>query len=320
MGERFQDLAELDWNSYITENGQFTNRRVTVGGSVHPRHMSSSRRVRELLARGFAHLWFDDNWRGAECYSFNLLCSPLQPGEEHVPYLDHFGATAYLLSAEAHAANVRFFLEHLEAYFEFPPIFDGCGWDPEHALLSREVREDPYQYLSRPDRWEHVWGPAVAAVEHRALRISLHPPYVKLRLPGADPAAEAPAACTRPGTPGAPPPGCVWRELHVISCIDEASFGEVLLAKRGHDVVCIKRCRNGSDGSMTKEQLQNFEREINAYRTLRHPGITSYLGCILEQPNLAVVLEHLPNGNVFDLLYMNRINVTATIRLKIASQ
>jgi len=111
-----------------------------------------------------------------------------------------------------------------------------------------------------------------------------------------------------------------WRELQVISCIDEASFGEVLLAKRGSDVVCIKRCRNGSDGSMTKEQLQNFEREINAYRTLRHPGITSYLGCILEQPNLAVVIEHLPNGNVFDLLYMNRVNVTATIRLKIASQ
>lgn len=177
MGERFRDFAELDWDSHIPPAER--NRTLVMLDD----HMSSIRRVKEMLARGFVHLWFDDNWRGAECYSFNLLCSPLQPWEEHAPYLDHFGATAHLLSAEAHAANVRFLLEHLEAYFEFPPIFDGCGWDPEHALVSEEVqllslglpevREDPYQYLS------------------------LHPPYVQLRPPV--------AACPSPGAPGAPP-------------------------------------------------------------------------------------------------------------------
>jgi serine/threonine protein kinase len=71
---------------------------------------------------------------------------------------------------------------------------------------------------------------------------------------------------------------------------------------------------------MTKEQLHNFEREINAYRVLRHPGIVRYVGCVLEHPNLAIVTEYLPRGNVFNLLYMNRVNLPAILRLRISRQ
>lgn len=39
-----------------------------------------------------------------------------------------------------------------------------------------------------------------------------------------------------------------------------------------------------------------------------------YIGCVLEHPNLAIVTEFLPNGNVFDLLYMRRVNLPAAIR------
>ncbi|CAK0831460.1 unnamed protein product [Prorocentrum cordatum] len=93
-----------------------------------------------------------------------------------------------------------------------------------------------------------------------------------------------------------------------------------MLARHGNQVVAAKRCLAGADGSMTKEQMHNFEREINAYRILKHPGVVGYVGCVLDPPNLAVLTEYLPKGNVFSLLYMNRVNLPAAIRLKISQQ
>lgn len=111
-----------------------------------------------------------------------------------------------------------------------------------------------------------------------------------------------------------------WRDLHIMQPISTGSFGEVFLARYKDTEVSVKRCILGHGGSMTKEQLHNLEREINTYRTLDHPSIVKYIGCVLEHPNLAVVTEYVPNGNVFDLLFTHRVNLPAAIRLKIASQ
>lgn len=111
-----------------------------------------------------------------------------------------------------------------------------------------------------------------------------------------------------------------WDELQILQPISTGSFGEVFLATYNSQEVSVKRCIIGTDGSMTKEQLHNLEREINTYRMLDHPSIVKYIGCVLEHPNLAIVTEYVPNGNVFDLLYMRRVNLPAAIRLKIASQ
>jgi len=111
-----------------------------------------------------------------------------------------------------------------------------------------------------------------------------------------------------------------WRELHIIQPISTGSFGEVFLGLFKDKEVSVKRCILGHGGSMTKEQLHNLEREINTYRTLNHPSIVKYIGCVLEHPNLAIVTEYIPNGNVFDLLFTHRVNLPAAIRLKIASQ
>jgi len=111
-----------------------------------------------------------------------------------------------------------------------------------------------------------------------------------------------------------------WRELQILQPISKGSFGEVFLAMWGCREVSVKRCILGHGGSMTKEQLHNLEREINTYRTLDHPQIVKYIGCVLEHPNLAIVTEYVPNGNVFDLLYTHRINLAASSRLKISRQ
>jgi len=111
-----------------------------------------------------------------------------------------------------------------------------------------------------------------------------------------------------------------WEELELVAGISTGSFGEVFLANYRGEEVSVKRCILGDDGSMTKEQLRNLEREINTYRTLDHPSIVKYIGCVLEHPNLAIVTEYVPNGNAFDLLYTYGTNLAAGLRLKIASQ
>mmetsp|Transcript_9763 Transcript_9763/g.17622 ORF Transcript_9763/g.17622 Transcript_9763/m.17622 type:complete len:660 (+) Transcript_9763:59-2038(+) len=111
-----------------------------------------------------------------------------------------------------------------------------------------------------------------------------------------------------------------WDELQIVQGISTGSFGEVFLANYDGREVSVKRCILGDDGSMTEEQLRNLEREINTYRTLDHPCIVKYIGCVLENPNLAILTEYLPNGNVFDLLYTHRVSLQAAYRLKIASQ
>jgi len=109
-----------------------------------------------------------------------------------------------------------------------------------------------------------------------------------------------------------------WCDLKLIQAISTGSFGEVFLARYSNTDVSVKRCLLGEQGAMTKEQLKNFEREINTYRCLDHPAIVRYIGCVLEYPNLAIVTEYLPNGNVFDLLYLRRVNLPAAVRLNIA--
>lgn len=111
-----------------------------------------------------------------------------------------------------------------------------------------------------------------------------------------------------------------WKDVQITKPINVGSFGEVHLALYKGQEVGVKRCILGADGSMTKEQLHNLEREINTYRTLNHRHIVKYIGCILEHPNLAVVTEYLPNGNLFDLLFMQRVNLAALLRLRIGIQ
>eukprot|EP00928_Gymnodinium_smaydae_P060959 TRINITY_DN4495_c0_g1_i1.p1 TRINITY_DN4495_c0_g1~~TRINITY_DN4495_c0_g1_i1.p1 ORF type:complete len:812 (-),score=98.50 TRINITY_DN4495_c0_g1_i1:114-2396(-) len=112
-----------------------------------------------------------------------------------------------------------------------------------------------------------------------------------------------------------------WEDIDIIRPISTGSFGEVYLATLyGERDVSVKRCILNVGGSMTKEQLHNLEREINTYRMLDHPQIVKYIGCVLEHPNLAIVTEYIPNGNVFDLLYTNGVNLPSAHRRKIACQ
>ncbi|OII77311.1 protein kinase domain-containing protein [Cryptosporidium andersoni] len=84
--------------------------------------------------------------------------------------------------------------------------------------------------------------------------------------------------------------------------------------------VAVKRWKFDNESRMTEENFKSLEREVYAYRNLRHPNICSYVGVCLEPGFYAIITEYLTNGNLFDLLYENKVVVSASDRLKIARQ
>lgn len=111
-----------------------------------------------------------------------------------------------------------------------------------------------------------------------------------------------------------------WGQLEILRPISTGTFGEVYLAMYARRECAVKKYILNPKGEMTKEQLRNMERELNAYQTLDHPNIVKYIGTCLEYPQLALVTEYLPNGNVFDLLYTKQVNLPAATRLKLSNQ
>ncbi|OII74882.1 protein kinase domain-containing protein [Cryptosporidium ubiquitum] len=84
--------------------------------------------------------------------------------------------------------------------------------------------------------------------------------------------------------------------------------------------VAVKRWKFDNESRITEEHFKSLEREVYAYRLLRHPNICSYIGVCLEPGFYAIITEYLANGNLFELLYENKVLVSASDRLKISRQ
>jgi len=160
---RFKDFAEMDWDSLIPRDER--DRAFVMLDD----HMSSVRRSREMLEKGFLHLWYDDNWINGDTYSFNLLCSPREPADgDKVLMKDVFGRKTKSITLQEHSENVAWLQQHTEAYFEFPALYDGCT---NHTRLRSLLTKDELRGHGLPtleEDWQHY--------QH------LYAPYVKLRM------------------------------------------------------------------------------------------------------------------------------------------
>lgn len=130
MGAHFQDFNNINWSTHFPPES-FGETLV-----VFDDHQSHLKRVHNLLSHGFVHSWFEDNEKwGADAYTFNVMCSLLPSGAKKVIYLDDWGNIRETISIEEHSSNLHYVLAHVEAYFEFAPIFDGCGRTPSLQLV-----------------------------------------------------------------------------------------------------------------------------------------------------------------------------------------
>merc|ERR1711879_502538 len=113
----FKDLSEMDWSGLIPE----AEREATL--VVLDDHVSSTKRVQDLLAQGFVHLWYDDNFNynygAGDTYSFNLVCSPPPDGASNATFRATLGDPLETISLEQHKAKLDYIVEHVDTYFEF---------------------------------------------------------------------------------------------------------------------------------------------------------------------------------------------------------
>ncbi|KAJ1607458.1 protein kinase [Cryptosporidium canis] len=114
-------------------------------------------------------------------------------------------------------------------------------------------------------------------------------------------------------------------ELILEPATQRGSFGVVFRGKIRSGIwankeVAVKRWKFDNESRITEEHFKSLEREVYAYRLLRHPNICSYIGVCLEPGFYAIITEYLSNGNLFELLYENKVIVSASDRLKISIQ
>jgi hypothetical protein len=179
---RFRDFADLDWDALLPRGEQRLGALVVLDD-----HMSAVKRVRQALRLGFRHLWYDDNWaRGSvDCYSFNLMCSPLRapprrpgpaPATQGVVYLDNFARVRKRISVAEHEANLAFLRAHTEVYYEFPPLAEACRVDVAGSNSQRTA------VLASTDELVRVLSGRGTQVVFQTRRfVSYYPPYVRLR-------------------------------------------------------------------------------------------------------------------------------------------
>merc|ERR1712238_545015 len=111
-------------------------------------HVDHVARLRQMKSFGFLHAWFDDNsyWDGKDCYSLNQICADVPKGAKKLDYwsfrlsvedgLGHkrYDQLHYKISLAEHAANFEWVRKNVDIIFEYPAVYDGCGWDPAGQL------------------------------------------------------------------------------------------------------------------------------------------------------------------------------------------
>ena len=173
MGDKFHDFGKIPWSKLLTPQ-EIRSTLVVLDD-----HMSSVKRTLQALRVGFQHLWYDDNWKyeKADCYSFNTVCSPSH-GTKGVVYKDNFGAFSKVISYEEHRQNVVFLQDNIDAYFEFPPIYNSC-----EQILGKEFQRNQSGLSWRQNllSGREVWELGKVNYHANPEFFTYFPPYVRLR-------------------------------------------------------------------------------------------------------------------------------------------
>ncbi|KAJ9706613.1 hypothetical protein PVL29_001866 [Vitis rotundifolia] len=106
-----------------------------------------------------------------------------------------------------------------------------------------------------------------------------------------------------------------WEDLH---------FGEEI--GRGSYAAVYHGIWNGSDVAIkvyfgdeySEGTLQDYKKEIDIMRRLRHPNVLLFMGAVYSQERLAIVTELLPRGSLFRVLHKSNQALDIRRRLRMA--
>lgn len=89
-------------------------------------------------------------------------------------------------------------------------------------------------------------------------------------------------------------------ELELGDKIGSGGFGDVHIAFWKGQQVAVKKLRVQR---VTQARKKQFEDEVRGFTGLDHPNIVKFYGACVVTPNLALVMELLPDGSLYDNLY-----------------
>jgi serine/threonine protein kinase len=115
-------------------------------------------------------------------------------------------------------------------------------------------------------------------------------------------------------------------DLVVTRVLTTGHYCQVCVATYKNRDVAVKLL---TTGEMTQEQRrelreqqkQNVDRELRTLKRTSHPNIVRLMGVCLEPPMaMALVLEYLGGGSIFELLYLRQVQPPSAARLKMANE
>jgi serine/threonine protein kinase len=106
----------------------------------------------------------------------------------------------------------------------------------------------------------------------------------------------------------------VYGEVEVEEVLDKGAFGEVCRGRwRGNEVAVKLFCT----GRPTPETMEAFKREVFVMNCLRHPNVVLLLGACQTPPKLAIIMEFVAGGSLYQLIHVDKrpLSVTETAQL-----
>ncbi|XP_042950666.1 kinase suppressor of Ras 1 isoform X2 [Carya illinoinensis] len=106
-----------------------------------------------------------------------------------------------------------------------------------------------------------------------------------------------------------------WEDLHFGDEIGQGFYAIVYRGIWNESDVAIKvylgnECSEGT--------LQDYKKEIDIMKRLRHPNVLLFMGAVYTQERLAIVTEFLPRGSLFRTLHKNNQALDIRRRLRMA--
>ncbi|XP_057449946.1 uncharacterized protein LOC130741153 isoform X2 [Lotus japonicus] len=106
-----------------------------------------------------------------------------------------------------------------------------------------------------------------------------------------------------------------WEDLHLRDEIGQGSYAVVYHGIwNGSDVAIKVYFGNG----YTEETLQDYKKEIDIMKRLRHPNVLLFMGAVYSLERLAIVTELLPRGSLFKTLHKSNQTLDIRRRLRMA--
>lgn len=97
-----------------------------------------------------------------------------------------------------------------------------------------------------------------------------------------------------------------FTELKLGEKIGGGGFGDVHRAKWNDRDVAVKKLRVMR---VSQKRKQEFAREVKMFSSLRHACIVQFFGACIEPPNLAIVMEYMPEGSLSDIIHIEAIQL-----------